>query len=382
MLEGDRACRSCTTAPQVAAAVTHAPPEFSVPSFQIEGVLGSGGMGVVYRAIDTPLGRRVAIKTVSAPTGSKTAEQRFLQEAQLMATIEDPNVVRVYSFGESAGRRYLVMEYVEGRSLADELREKGRFTIERALRTTLQIAYGLRAAAMRGIIHRDVKPANVLIDQRENIRVTDFGLSLAIDQQARATQAGEFVGTPLYVAPEQAAASHVSIQTDMYSVGIVLYELLAGQPPFIASTPLAVVARHLHDEVPRLRKHRRDVPPGLEKLIDRMTRKNPHDRPASWDVVIDEIRALLKSFAAPIGMRDYLRMPLSTGAILTGIPLALVFAFIVWVVVAGAMFLVDAVAAKYLNAAIANYVVFCFVILVAIEMLMAGVYYFWSTRRS
>jgi len=314
-------CSACTTVVGAAPVSDEQLPD--IPGFLIERVIGSGGMGVVYRAHDVSLGRSVAIKCVASALTSTHAAQ-FIREARLMATIEDANVVRVYAFGEVEGKRYLVMEVVEGESLAERIRRNRRLPVDDALRIALQIAYGLRAAADKGVVHRDVKPSNVLIDQRDNARVTDFGLARSLD--APLTQAGGFAGTPHYVAPEQAEGLEVGVQADMYALGAVLFEMLVGHPPFAGSTPLAAVASQLHDPFPRVRHYRAELPGAVQQLIDRLAQKDPSLRPRSWTAVIDEISGIMRSFVAPISALDFLRSPLSPSAIMLALPIAIFLA--------------------------------------------------------
>ncbi len=251
--------------------------------------LGEGGMGTVYLAEDTTLGRLVAIKVISGDRGPRDqgARVRFLREARAMATVEHPHVVRVYSYGESAGVVYLVMEYVEGESLGDRIRRVGRLSVEEAIEIVLQVAGALEAASERGIVHRDIKPSNLLLDARDHVRVADFGLAkLALPEvasdEASLTHTGQLVGSPHYLSPEQARGETVDLRSDIYSLGIVLYEMLAGARPFHGTTPAAVVAHHLHTPLPSLREKRPETPPQLAALVERMTEKDPGRRPGSY----------------------------------------------------------------------------------------------------
>lgn len=318
--------------PQAAARPAEVAPEtLTIPGFRIDGVLGTGGMGVVYVAEELSLGRKVAVKTIGGDTTAGSPfHDRFIREARLMASVEDPNVVRVYSFGQAEGRHYLAMEYVEGESLADRLRRLGPLSVEQALRIALQIAFGLRAAAAKGIVHRDVKPGNILIDQRDNVRVADFGLSRSIGgpQASNLSQASQFLGTPHYAAPEQAHGESVDMQTDMYALGAVMFEMLTGHPPFTGSA-LSVIANHLHEEFPRIRRERGDVPASVQKLIDHLTRKDPAQRPKSWDEVIEEIKRITDAFVPPISAMDYLKMKITPGTLLISIGVSIVMTFAV-----------------------------------------------------
>ena len=250
--------------------------------------LGQGGMGVVYLAEDTTLHRLVAIKVMTARlAGEEGAAAFFLREARAMATVEHPHVVRIYTFGERSGEAYLVMEYVEGESLAERIRSQGKIPIEEASRIAGQITEALAAASEKGIVHRDVKAANVLIDTRGSARVGDFGLAkkVAVADETPLTRAGLIVGTPDYMSPEQARGEAVDLRSDIYSLGVLLYEMLGGVRPFGGATPLAIVAHHLHSQPPPLRDLRPDVPPSLLRLVGRMMEKDPEQRPQSYDDV-------------------------------------------------------------------------------------------------
>jgi len=205
---GSSACEHCATlagAPASRDASAAVAPE--IEGYRILRRLGAGGMGVVYLAEDATLHRRVALKLMSGRFAeSEEARARFLREARAMATVEHPHVVRIYSYGRSADAAYIVMELVEGESLAERLRARGRLPIEEVERLAVQIAGGLEAAWHKGIIHRDVKPANVLIDARGDVRVADFGLAkpMAASDELALTQDGRIVGTPHYLSPEHA----------------------------------------------------------------------------------------------------------------------------------------------------------------------------------
>jgi predicted ATPase len=278
----------------------------SIPGHRILRLLGEGGMGKVYLAEDTTLGRRVAIKLISETlAGSADAVQRFLREARTMATVEHPHIVRVYSFGETEGCSYLVMEYVEGESLAQRIRRAGRLGIDESLRILDQSSEALEAAWERGIVHRDVKPGNILLDTGDRVRVADFGLAKTTELpgDASVTHVGQILGTPHYVSPEQARGEGaLDFRADVYSLGIVLYEMLAGQPPFTGRTPISVVDQQLHTPLPSVRVERPEVPERLEQLCEWMTRKQPDDRPGSYADLRQWIDALAgkDSVVAPV----------------------------------------------------------------------------------
>ena len=225
-------------------------------------------MGSVFIAEETTLGRRVAIKMVSRRVaGDDVTRSRFMREARTLATIEHPHVVRVYSFGQTvAGDAYLVMELVEGETLGDRITRSGHIPVAEALRITRQIAEALEAAWERRIVHRDIKPSNVLIDRRNQVRVADFGLAKPVEfgRYASLTQQGYLLGTPHYISPEQAQCNETDFRSDIYSLGIMLYQMLTGERPFDGTTPIAVVTKHLHDPMPSLRARRPDVPESVE----------------------------------------------------------------------------------------------------------------------
>jgi len=268
-----------------------------IPGYRVLRLIGEGGMGQVFLAEDTSLGRQVAIKTMLEQHAVETrATERFIREARAMATVEHPHIVRVYSFGQIANRHYLVMEFVEGQSLAARIKRIGKLGVEESLRILGQSVEALEAAWAHGIVHRDVKPANVLLDVHDQVRVADFGLAKAtmLEGDASLTHAGHLLGTPQYLSPEQARGEKkVDFRTDIYSLGIVLYEMLAGEPPFRGETPLSVVDQHLHTPIPSVRSSRPEVSGEVEQLCEWMTRKQPADRPGSYAELRATIDALL-----------------------------------------------------------------------------------------
>jgi hypothetical protein len=249
------------------------------------GRLGAGGMGAVYLAEDVTLGRRVAVKVVGGHIENDAAARaRFLREARSMAAVEHPNVVHVYAYGDADGHPYLVMEYVEGETLAARIRRTGGLPVAQALDVARQASLALEAAWERGIVHRDVKPSNILLDRKERVRVADFGLAKALGptRDASVTGSGTFVGTPSYISPEQARGEEADFRSDVYSLGIVLYEMIAGVPPFRGPTPIDVVAQHLSEAAPPLSERRPETPPGVVRLVEEMTDKDRERRPASY----------------------------------------------------------------------------------------------------
>jgi tetratricopeptide (TPR) repeat protein/predicted Ser/Thr protein kinase len=267
-----------------------------IPGLTVLRSLGEGGMGRVYLAEDETLGRRVAVKVVSERVAADPlARARFLREARALATVEHPNVVRVYAFGESCGSTYLTMEYIEGETLAARLQRAGPMAIEEALRVARQVVAALEAGWEKKIVHRDVKPSNILLDGRGQAHVADFGLAKSLisdaDADSSLTAAGSILGTPQYMSPEQAAGRPADFRSDIYSLGIVLYEMLAGVRPFDGATPFEVVAKHIHEPLPPLGKMRPGIPEVVVRLAEQMTAKNPADRPPSYAALRDRLDA-------------------------------------------------------------------------------------------
>jgi tRNA A-37 threonylcarbamoyl transferase component Bud32 len=262
--------------------------------YEVLEVVGRGGMGVVLRARDTKLLRVVALKVLAAPlAASGTARQRFVREARAAAALRDEHVIAIHAVSDDAPVPYLVMEFIDGCNLETLLRRGGPLEVKEVLRIGIQVASGLAAAHKQGLIHRDVKPANILLENGvQRVKLSDFGLARAADD-ASLTQSGFIAGTPLYMAPEQAAGEALDSRADLFSLGSVLYELCTGRPAFRAPTTVAVLKR-VCDETPRpIREVNPDIPEPLCRLIDRLHAKKPADRPASAQEVADLLSAML-----------------------------------------------------------------------------------------
>ncbi|HEY5609784.1 MAG TPA: protein kinase, partial [Thermoanaerobaculia bacterium] len=287
--EGAHSCPQCSTA-----ILKHDFPPIS--GYKILELLAEGGMGAIYLAEDLSLERRVAIKVISKKiAGDVESRTRFAREARSLATVEHPNVVHVYAYGEVDGQAYLVMEFVEGETLGDLIRREEQLPIDNALRIVRQTVEALDAAWEKKIVHRDIKPSNILIDRRGHVRVADFGLAkpllLATDHSL--THSGYLLGTPHYISPEQAQGKPVDFRSDIYSLGMMLYEMLTGERAFQGTTTVAIVAKHLNDPLPSLRQRRRDASAEVERLLQWMTQKDPELRPASYGEIREAIDAIL-----------------------------------------------------------------------------------------
>jgi eukaryotic-like serine/threonine-protein kinase len=249
--------------------------------YAIEERVATGGMGTVFVAMDERLGRRVAVKVLKEELAHDPRfVERFRREARAAGALSHPNVAGVYDFGQDSERHFMVMEMASGRDLAQMLREEGRLSPDRVVRIGTQIAEALGHAHSAGLVHRDIKPANVIIGEEDKVKVTDFGIARAAGDSTL-TATGSVLGTAHYISPEQAAGDRIGPPTDIYSLGIVLYEMLTGTLPFTGDSALAVAMRHVSDEVPAPSELNRDVPDGLDDVVAKATAKAPKDRFAS-----------------------------------------------------------------------------------------------------
>jgi len=268
------------------------------------GVIGSGGMATVYRASDTQDGREVALKVLDPKSLNPAHRERFLRECRLTAQLSHENIVHVFDTGESEGVSFIAMELLRGRTLAAILVEERTLGWQRVIELTRQIGAGLAFAHQLGLVHRDLKPANCFLEgteSTERIKLLDFGLAKQVtpsEGEPEVTGGSEILGSPTYMAPEQ-ARGEARVQTDIYSLGVMLFRMLAGRPPFTANNPVDVIVQHAHDPVPWLRDvtTSRDVPNQLEQVVRRCLEKDPSARYATVELLrqaLDEaeLRAL------------------------------------------------------------------------------------------
>jgi serine/threonine-protein kinase len=268
--------------------------ELVADRYEVEELVGAGGMSSVYRAHDRLLDRKVALKVMHQHYGGDPEHvERFRREARSVAALSHPNVVTVIDRGEHRGRQFIVFEYVDGENLKQLIQRRGPAPVATALELAIQIAQALSFAHRHGLVHRDVKPQNVLLNGDGRAKVTDFGIARSLDVQQGVTQTGTVLGTSEYIAPEQAQGRNVDEQTDVYSLGVVLYELLSGHVPFAGENFVAVAMRHINDPPPPLADSRPDVPARVEAAVRRAMAKEPSDRFATMADLCAELEACL-----------------------------------------------------------------------------------------
>jgi serine/threonine-protein kinase len=261
--------------------------------YELKHVVGTGGMSTVYCAFDTLLERNVALKILHDQYGENAEYvERFRREARAVAQLSHPHIVTVIDRGEEDGKQFIVFELIEGESLKELVDRGGPMPVRRVLELGLEVGRALAFAHAQGLVHRDVKPQNVLLSGADGrAKVTDFGIVRSLDAVGH-TETGTVLGTSQYIAPEQARGERVDAQTDVYSFGVVLYELLTGEVPYPGDNFLSVAMKHVNEPVPSVLERRPDTPLRLATLIERSMAKLPSDRPASMDEVVAELEAV------------------------------------------------------------------------------------------
>jgi serine/threonine-protein kinase len=248
--------------------------------YTIEERIAVGGMGTVYRARDTRLSRTVALKLLKEGLAHDPRfVERFRREARSAAGLTHPNIAGVFDYGEEGGRHFIVMELADGRDLARLLLDEGPLPVDRALRIAAATADALGHAHQMGVVHRDIKPANILVDEHDRVKVTDFGIARAAGDST-ITQTGTILGTAFYLSPEQASGDNLGPHSDVYSLGVVLYEMLTGAVPFTADSPVSVAMKHLNEEVPAPSWLKPNLADEVDELVTSATAKEPGARPA------------------------------------------------------------------------------------------------------
>ena len=253
-------------------------PTLLADRYKIDAQIGIGGMGTVFSAVDERLGRRVAVKLLKEELASDPRFiERFRREARAAAALSHPNVAGVFDYGESDGLPFIVMELVDGRDLSRVMRDDGPLDEARTRAIAAQIALALGHAHSAGLVHRDVKPHNVIVTDDDGVKVTDFGIARATGESTL-TATGTILGTAQYISPEQASGETLGPPSDVYSLGIVLYEMLTGAVPFTGDSPVSVALRHVRDEVPQPSSIDPKIPPEYDELVAKATAKQPEDR--------------------------------------------------------------------------------------------------------
>jgi len=272
-------------------------PPARIDHFDVLRPLGQGGMGAVYLARDTSLDRLVALKLLPVEmVDNAEAQERFIREARAQAKLTSANVVQIYFIGRLRGhggkeQLYFAMEHVDGESLEAVVDRGERLTAERARRLAMQAAEGLRDAQLAGIVHRDVKPGNMLVDRKGALKIADFGLAKPKDPKLSLTKGNAVMGTPLYMAPEQATGEPMDHRADMYSLGCALYHLLAGEPPLNAPSAVMLLVKHINETPAPLRSKAPHVPPKLAAIVERLLKKSPAERFPTYDALLAALDA-------------------------------------------------------------------------------------------
>ncbi|MFO1064513.1 MAG: serine/threonine-protein kinase [Pirellulales bacterium] len=261
--------------------------------YEIMRKLGSGGMADVFFAVHTSLHRPAAIKVLKPNLATDQSNlQRFLQEARAAASLVHPNIVQVYDVGQEGDIRFIAQEYVAGVNLKQYITQHGPLAIRQALSVLLQTLAALKKSSGAGIIHRDIKPENILLTSDGDVKVTDFGLArVVLDDDPQLTRAGTTLGTPMYMSPEQLQDGEVDVRSDIYSLGVTMFHVLTGRPPFNGDTSLAIAMQHVQAEPPSIAQLRSGLPAPLVQLVHRMLAKKPEDRYENPDAVLQALRS-------------------------------------------------------------------------------------------
>lgn len=261
--------------------------------YRVETLIGSGAMGHVFKAYDEPLERFVAIKILSRKLSNSPAFlERFRREAKVLAALNHPGIAFIYSFGEEEGEHYFAIQWCSGGTLADLIRQKQKIEVLPALEIVIQASRALEAASKKGVVHRDIKPSNILFDENQHVKIVDFGLASAEKMSARITHVEEFLGTPSFMAPEQAQSSSVDHRADIYSLGITFYFMLYGKLPFTASTAIEMVIKHATQPFPSYNPADASVPARAFEIIERMTKKSSEDRYPDYQTLTRDLEQL------------------------------------------------------------------------------------------
>lgn len=272
--------------------------EFS--NYKIIGKLGAGGMATVYKAHELSLNRIVALKILSPRLSEDTDFiKRFHREAQSAAQLNHPNIVHIYAIGEEEGFHYFAMEYLKGKTLSGIKKEEGMLPAARSLAIIKQVAAALGEAHKAGLVHRDIKPCNIMLDDTGNAKVTDFGIAYVANAKTKLTQDGSIIGTPEYLSPEQCEGKTVDGRSDIYSLGVTLYELLTGKTPYEADTPVSMLMKIVKGNFPPIGQVNPAVPEPVQKIVEKMMQTDPQNRYANADELMIELQEVEKVLTMP-----------------------------------------------------------------------------------
>lgn len=261
--------------------------------YQIVSPLGEGGMAAVFKAYQASMDRYVALKVLPRHFASDPEFiGRFSQEAKVIANLQHPHILPVHDFGEADGYTYLAMRFIEGGTLTDWLKDNGPLAIEKIRSIIAQVGGALDYAHAQGVIHRDIKPSNVLVDPWGNCLLTDFGLAKMAASTSNLTQTGGILGTPAYMSPEQGLGKKIDHRSDIYSLGVVLYQMAIGRLPYQAETPMAIVIKHIHDPLPPPSQFKPDIAEGIERVILKSLAKAPEDRFATAGEMVKALQSV------------------------------------------------------------------------------------------
>jgi len=291
-------------------AVSPVRPGERLGEYEIRRLIAVGGMGIVYLARQSALERDVALKVLRTAFAIQPGfVQRFRHEASSAASLDHPNIVKIFGVGEERGVHFFAMEFVEGESLKHLIRRRGALPAGEAVAIVLKVADALECAAEHSLVHRDLKPENILVTLKQRVKVTDFGLAKSLAVESGLSDPGKILGTVHYMAPEQALGRPVDGRSDLYSLGAVCFEMLAGRPPFSGDHPSAILYQHIHEAPPALETLNRSLPPAVARLVERLLAKDPEDRPASAADLVSELEALREEYGLRLPGRDSERIP-------------------------------------------------------------------------
>ncbi|MBI4881021.1 MAG: protein kinase [Planctomycetes bacterium] len=269
------------------------PPGTLVGPYRVVKRVGRGGMGSVYEALDERAGTRVALKVLSPELAQREDfVARFHRESRVLARMSDPRIAKVFFNGAAEGLPFFAMEFIDGRNLEEILQDEGPLDPQQAVHFMAEAAVGLAAAVDHGLIHRDVKPTNLLIDGEGRLRIVDFGLAKTVDSESRLTVTGAVIGTPFYLSPEQGLGKPVDQRSDIYSLGATFYHLLGGRPPFDAESPVSIIMKHVNEPPEPLTERNARVPEPLARVVMRCIAKDPRRRYQDYDELIDDLEAI------------------------------------------------------------------------------------------